>query len=408
MTPSEDPILIVGSGPAGLATALALHRAGHPVQILERYAYPKPAGNILNLWPPAIKALEEIGVDTDDIGAPCETTFRSHKDRMRAHVHIREDVVKRYGGGFIGMLRPDLFTRMLQALPAGVLQSEKVVTSFTDRGDHVEVHLQGGEILTTPLLVGADGINSMVRVGLFGETPIRDHKLHVIGGYTFDLPPGVDARKAVVRHSRDVQGSYTGIRSAGKDGAEWWFVEAWDPEVPPPADLHAHSIELSKEFPADLQYLVKNSTDDHVIRWPIRDRGEPPKEWSKGRVTLAGDAIHATSPYAAYGAGMSIVDGYFLGQVLAGVDLGDRTAVEAALKKYDSQRVEHCSEQVAMAYMLGRTFHHIPKPVRPLRDLMLNRTKFLQKEVGDKNPQNITDQLEAMGEGLFSPAGSHG
>lgn len=404
---SPDPILVVGSGPAGLASALALHAAGHPVRILERYAHPKPAGNILNLWPPAIKALEEIGVDTDDIGAPCDSTFRSHKDKMRAHVNIPDDVVARYGGGFIGMLRPDLFTRMLDALPAGILLSEKSVTSFTDRGDHVEVHFEDGTSLTTPLLIGADGINSSVRVSLFGETPIRDHNLHVIGGFTFDLPEGVDPRTAVIRHSRDVQGSYTGIRSAGKDGAEWWFVEAWDPEVPPPADLHAHSIELSKEFPADLQQLILNSSDDHVIRWPIRDRGEPPKEWSKGRVALAGDAVHATSPYAAYGAGMSIVDGYFLGQVFAGIDLADRAAVEGALARYTELRVEHCSEQVALAYMLGRTFHHIPKPARPLRDLMLNNTAFLQKEVGDKNPTAITNQLQAMGEGLFSPAVAH-
>ncbi|GGH47277.1 FAD-dependent oxidoreductase [Microbacterium album] len=401
---TDETIAVIGSGPAGLAAALALRAVGKPVKIYERYASPKPAGNILNLWPPSIKALECLGVDVDDIGAPCESTFRNHRDRLRADVHISEDVVRAYGGGFIGLLRPDLFTRMLAALPDETLVGEHEVASFEDHGDHVEVRFIDGTSVRTPLLVGADGINSTVRRKLLGEAPMREHNLHVIGGYTFDVPDGVDTRKAIIRHSRTVQGSYTGVRSDGRDGAEWWFVEAMDPAAPAPTSLHEHSIELAKEFPADLQQLVARTDPAHVIRWPIRDRGVPPREWARGRVVLAGDAVHATSPYAAYGAGMSIVDGYFLGQVLATTDLSDTAAVEAALQTYQAHRVDHCSDQVAQAYMLGRTFHHTPAILRPIRDFMLDRTPFLQKQVGDKNPAEINAQLGLMGRDLFHPA----
>jgi 2-polyprenyl-6-methoxyphenol hydroxylase-like FAD-dependent oxidoreductase len=407
-TRSTEPIAIIGSGPAGLASALALRAVGYDVRVYERYASPKPAGNILNLWPPAIKALRDIGVDVDDIGAPCETTFLDANDKLRVTVHIRPEVVEEYGGGFIGMLRPDLFTRMLAALPAETLVSEREVVDFDDKGEHVEVRFRNGTTIRTPLLIGADGINSTVRRQLWGETPIREHNLHVIGGYTFDLPDGVDARKAVVRHSRTTQGSYTGIRSYGRDGAEWWFVEAMDPNAAPPTDLHSHCVALSQQFPDDLQQLIKNTDSSHVIRWPIRDRGAPPKVWSKGRVTLAGDAVHATSPYAAYGAGMSIVDGYFLGQKLARVDLADARSVAEALASYDESRVEHTSEQVQLAYMLGRVFHHVPPVVRPVRDFVFNHTRFLQKQVGDNNPEQISAQLDHMGTDLLHPAVTHG
>ena len=77
--------------------------------------------------------------------------------------------------------------------------------------------------------------------------------------------------------------------------------------------------------------LIYSTTPDHIQRWPLRDR-KPLKAWSRGRVTLAGDAAHPTSPYAAYGAGMSIGDGYFIGKALAGVDLTDTAATAAALK----------------------------------------------------------------------------
>jgi 2-polyprenyl-6-methoxyphenol hydroxylase-like FAD-dependent oxidoreductase len=114
----------------------------------------------------------------------------------------------------------------------------------------------------------------------------------------------------------------------------------------------------------------------------------PLKRWSNGRITLAGDAAHATSPYAAYGAGMSISDGYFLGQRLAGVDLADTAAVVAALQ----------------AYVLGRVFHHAPAPLRPIRDYVLDHTPFLQKQVGERSPGEIIDQLAEMGPDIRTPA----
>ena len=60
-------VVVIGAGPAGMATALSVHQAGHDVILLERYHQARPAGNILNLWPPPIKALGLLGVDTDDL-----------------------------------------------------------------------------------------------------------------------------------------------------------------------------------------------------------------------------------------------------------------------------------------------------------------------------------------------------
>jgi 2-polyprenyl-6-methoxyphenol hydroxylase-like FAD-dependent oxidoreductase len=148
---------------------------------------------------------------------------------------------------------------------------------------------------------------------------------------------------------------------------------------------------------------VDATTDDHVQRWVIRDR-VPLKQWSKGRITLAGDAAHATSPYAAYGAGMSIGDGYFLGQLLAGVDLAVTSAVTGALRRYDELRIPHTTAQVQQAYILGRMFHHAPAFLRPARDALLDHTPMLQKQVGERSPREIVAQLDQMGEGILSPA----
>lgn len=103
---------------------------------------------------------------------------------------------------------------------------------------------------------------------------------------------------------------------------------------------------------------------------------------------------------------MSICDGYFLGQCLAGVDLKETRAVEEALLTYESKRIQHTTEQVEAAYRLGQMFHHMPSLLRPIRDLVLDNTWLLQKQVGEKNPREIVAQLEEMGPGIVAVGSS--
>ena len=105
MSKSRGRIAIIGAGPGGMATALAAIKEGFHVQLYERHPEVRAAGNILNLWPPPQKILTLIGVDTDDLGAPCHATFRNAKGKLRADVRLTPEVEREYGGGFIGLLR---------------------------------------------------------------------------------------------------------------------------------------------------------------------------------------------------------------------------------------------------------------------------------------------------------------
>src|SRR3954465_12086363 len=124
MTLSSPPgrVAGLGAGPAGMAAALGALKAGHEVVVYERYREARPAGNILNLWPPPLKALRALGVDTEDLGAPTDGEFHNVQGRVRVRVRLDEDVKRAYGGGFIGLLRPELYERMLAALPDGVIR----------------------------------------------------------------------------------------------------------------------------------------------------------------------------------------------------------------------------------------------------------------------------------------------
>jgi 2-polyprenyl-6-methoxyphenol hydroxylase-like FAD-dependent oxidoreductase len=398
-----QPIAVLGAGPAGMAVALGLLKAGHKVVVYERYRAARPAGTILNLWPPPVKALGDMGVDITDLGSPCATRFRSASGTIRATVNIDQDVAKQYGGGFLGLLRPDLYTRMLDSIPEGTIRFDRQVSTIESHHDHVTLRFTDGEVVETPVVIGCDGIDSIVRKKLWGDTPKRLHNLHVIGGYTFDDSLVVPLHEVAVSHNQTVQATYSSIRSKGRTGYQWWILEAFDdqPDREGPADILAHGMKLSQGFKYVPQ-LIAATPASQTQRWVIRDR-VPLKRWSKGRITLAGDAAHPTSPYAAYGAGMSICDGYFIGQSLAGVNLADTSAVERALVKYEQLRIPHTTDQVNQAYFLGQLFHHSSWLMRPIRDIIFDWTPFLQRKVGDRNPGEILKQLDEMGDGILFP-----
>ncbi|MGW2521618.1 FAD-dependent oxidoreductase [Streptomyces sp. NPDC001617] len=389
-------VAVIGAGPAGMATALSVRQAGHDVILLERYPQARPAGNILNLWPAPIKALGLLGVDTTDLGAPCHTEFRSAAGRTRARVKLPEDVVQRYGGGFIGLLRPGLYERLLAALPPGMLQVNRAVDGFEQDETGMRLHMADGDVIEVDVVVGADGIDSLVRRTLWGDTPKREHNLHIFGGYTFDEDVRAERGLCVISHNRTVQGSWTDIRHKGRDGFQWWVLSAHDARQEFTGDRHATATAMGADFAAPLPQLIAATDPENVQHWVLRDR-KPIKQWSKGRATLVGDASHATSPYAAYGAGMATEDGYFLGRRLAGVDLSDYTAVRAALDAFEAPRKPHTARQVQQAWMLGQVFHHAPAPLRHVRDALLDRTPFLQKVIGDSSGE-ILAQLTALDE----------
>src|SRR5581483_7399302 len=90
------------------------------------------------------------------------------------------------------------------------------------------------------------------------------------------------------------------------------------------------------ESPVDKIFAATELDEAHIFRWVVKWR-DPLKTWTRGRVTLLGDAGHPTSPYASYGAGMALEDGFFLGRYFNGVDLSDSAQVADAFAKYEDQ-----------------------------------------------------------------------
>lgn len=397
MTTQKIPVAgIVRAGPAGLAAALALAKIGWKVRVFERYPEVRAAGNILNLWPAPQKALRAIGVDTTDLGAPAFTQLRRHDGHVRAEFFVPDEVAAEYNGGFIGLIRWGLYKRMLDALPEGVLQLGRRFTGFVDEGTEVELRFEDRQDERVDLLVGADGVESSVRTQMWGPSPRRHHGIYLLGGWFLsDEPIGT---RGVFAHDRKVQGSHTPIRHEGRDGYEWWVVERWEPGKPYSGDIRAYALGAVEHFDEPLPSFIRRTAPENTHRWEIIDR-KPMNQWSKGRVTIIGDTSHATSHYAAYGAGMSIEDGYFLARHLKDIDASDSAGVRNALQKFEDARKPHTAAAKEQAYFTGKIFHRIPAPLRPLRDLIFDHTSFLQKNQGDGVMQQTLSQMHDIGDG---------
>jgi 2-polyprenyl-6-methoxyphenol hydroxylase-like FAD-dependent oxidoreductase len=285
---------------------------------------------------------------------------------------------------------------MLDALPADLLKLDYRASGFEDSAQGVKISFENRAPVEADVLVGADGINSIVRSTLWGGQPIRHQRLHLVGGYLF--VDGETPTEGVIAHDGTTQGSYTPIRHEGRSGYEWWILEAYDPNVPMREDLAGFARMRAARFTPKLQSLVANTPREHLQRWEIRDR-PPLKQWSKGRVTLLGDAGHPTSPYAAYGAGMSIEDGYFLARELSAGDVSDAQFVRRALQAYEDRRKPHTARVSQQAYFTGKLFHHTPTLLRPMRDFIFDHTPFLQKVIGDDTPGHILRQLLEIEDG---------
>ena len=320
-------VAIIGAGPGGVSAALAFQRRGFDVRLYERAPEPKPLGGGVLLSVPVLAVLKYYGVDVTEFGPHTKVEFRNHMGRLRAAPPFNEDVEKAFGirGWHYGMLRELAFGHMMELMPEGTVIGDHEFVSYTEDDDQIVAHLRARDDVTADILIGADGIRSQVSRQAFGDPEL----FHV------------------------------GLRA--------WL--SWCRPVPG----------LKENF-ADPMPLFSRATDyaTQSFSWDIYNR-KSLKHWGKGRVVCVGDAVHPTSPYAAYGMGMAIEDGYFLARAFESADLSSQQSISDCRRTYESDRVEYVNYQVDFARTLGQRFHRSPRPLARLRDLVFDNTAILQK-----------------------------
>lgn len=392
-------VAIIGAGPGGIAAGVALYKAGFSVKVFERNPELRPLGGAIILNATGIVILRSLGVQVDDIFAAGLPEFRRYDGRVRVNFDIDMSLMEQAGvtGWQSGMMRSELYSRLLAAAPADMIATSHTFSHYREANDATIIHFSEGQQYECDLVIGADGIQSKVREQLWGASELKHLGIAVWLGWC-ELQ-GPERKKIVISHDHEYQMGYAPLRFKDRDCFEWWFVEKCDENQVEPANPGEYVRERIKHFSDPVpQILEATDTSHNLFRWVVKYR-DPLKQWSRGRVTLMGDAAHPTSPYAAYGAGMAIEDGFFLAKYLKGCDLSDISALQAGLQRYDNQRVEYTNQTTAFARFLGRLYHGVPAPLNRLRDLFLDHSSLPAKMIS----KGVTSEAQALLRAVLEP-----
>lgn len=371
-------VAIVGAGPGGLSAALSLTDQGYDVRVFERHPQAKPIGGAVMLNIPVLMILRKYGVDLDGFTAPGHMWFGSSKGRVWAELPAPAEIERVSGiKGFThGVLRSSAYKRMLELIADGVLQTNHALTSFEDRGNVVQLRFRDQPAVEADILLGADGVRSTVSRQLFGDPALFNVGIRVWLSQSPDnpaVPRDVGRLSFKPRH----QISYFPMMNDGVPGFEWWIVEPFKEGSPSPADKRAHLLGIAKGVAGPVGDMIAASDMNDVYEWHIFNRASM-ASWSRGRVACLGDAVHPVSPYAGYGMGMAIEDGYFLGKYLAGRDLGDAAVVADGFAKYEKTRIGYVNKHVEHARDFGRMIHNVPKAIGVLRNMFFDRSRSIR------------------------------
>lgn len=334
-------IAIAGAGPAGLAAALYLHRAGHRVTIFERFDEPSPVGSGLILQPTGLTVLADLGL-LDAILALGNRIDRLHgADAASGRTVLDVRYNSRPGGRFgLAVHRAALFGVLYRAVcEAGIAIETAVELDGLDIGERVRLRCNDGrKIGPFDLAVDASGSRSKVR--RHAVQPVEPRSL-VYGAFWTSLDwrgEGFDEHALTQRYDR--ASVMIGVLPMGRPepggdrmAAFFWSLKPADAETVRARGLEAWKERVLALWPACASYLAQIDSFEQLT---LARYGHHTLKVPAGRrFAVIGDAAHSTSPQLGQGANMALLDAVALSHALkTNSDLAAALAAYAATRRW--------------------------------------------------------------------------
>jgi salicylate hydroxylase len=322
--PVTDKIIIIGGGIGGLAAALSLLKRGLDVKVHEQAPELKEVGAGIQISSNGTRVLYALGLEDALKRVQVLPSGRVIRHWSTGETWNWFDLGavtrERYGTPHVMLHRGDLHGLLADAVRAAKPDAIKLnqrCAAIETSGDTAEVRFEDGTTVRAAYVIGADGIHSKVRAGLFGaDKPEFTGAVAWRGLVSMnELPPHIRQMQGVnwlgphghVLHYPVRRGEIMNFISFVE--RDDWQIESWVTQ----GTRH----ELANDFRgwhADVHEIIRRIETPY--KWAMMVRGPMPC-WSKGRVTLLGDACHPTLPFLGQGGVMAIEDGYIVAACLA-------------------------------------------------------------------------------------------
>lgn len=350
-------VLVVGGGIGGLTTAIALRHQGIEAMVLEQAPALNEIGAGIQIAANAAIVLREVGLEATIRAVGTKPQSYDYRDlrtgRMLYQAPLGEEAAGRYGAPMYNVHRADLIQILSDAVPAGSkkLGARCVAVSQDDKG--VEVTLQSGEKIRGDVLVGCDGIHSVVRKHLRGEEEKHFAKIlmwrSLIPAEKLD---GLDLEE---------RGNYW--FGPGRTLITYWVRPKKLYSIL--ASVPANEVQReSWHDSGDISEMLRSFDDAEPRARKMLEKcpsvfitgmfyRDPIDNWTDGRITLLGDAAHPMVPFLAAGAGQSIEDAWTFARVLA----RRNDDVPGALLEYQQRRLPRTTRIQAGARAVVKLMH---------------------------------------------------
>ena len=372
-------VAVAGGGIGGLTAGIALAKRGIEVQVFEQAPAIGEIGAGLTLSPNALKAYEGLGVRDaiEAIGFDAEwQVVRRWNDGAEVSRVNRSGYTDLFGAPYISLHRADFVDVLAENLPDGVLNLGSRALGAETTADGAVLRLEDGREIEADLVIGADGVRSAVRASIMETSEPRFTGTVCFRGLVpFDqVADALQTKDWTLYVGPERHVIYYMVRRGdvvnfvAHVDMDTWTGESWTQEADP-----SEILDVFEGWNEPLLKLLASSTT--YYKWALYDR-DPIPSWSRGNVTLLGDAAHAMPPFIGQGAGMSVEDAY---AIAAAVDYtpGD---IPAAVSRYEALRVERANSMVTRA-RAGRDKYHLKESWDPKPAGEQNRTGIAHDDI---------------------------
>lgn len=346
-------VAIIGGGIGGLSAAHALLRQGVEVSVHEQAAALGEVGAGVQLAPNGVRLLERYGLG-DALESVAVRFQPGSVYRRKDGSAVAPSVISDSSGtgGVFGVHRADLLALLADALPDGTVRTGQRAAAFSQDDDSATVEFENGESVAADVVVGADGIHSVLRAHVVEPSPPTHSGMIAYRGLlpaselpgwstdTWQVWMGDGKHFLVFPVRRGELINYVGFAPSHEEARESWSA---------PGDPDRLRAEYVGWDPVVVDLLGKVES---TFWWGLYDR-EPIPRWTNGRLTLLGDAAHPMLPHLGQGANQSIEDGAALAVFLG---RAGRDGARPALGAYERLRREHTAQVQAGSRANGRRY----------------------------------------------------